>query len=726
MGTQASQKTPGRNDPCPCGSGKKYKKCCATRKASISVNAKNTLEYGFSLYHQGDLPGAMSIASDLIKSYPDMPEAYALRGACYLSQNKAEMSREDFLRVLELKTLLQDENYLSGVRLGLSTIELKMGNPEKAGGYAQEAIDSGFNNVLTQNALGTAMAAQDKFGEAKDAFHKAIGFDSSDPELWENMGHCHYYLFEYSDARQCYEKALNLDSGRIPAHRSLGATLLAQAKYSNALDHLLLAYQENKKDGDITTDLGTAYMYLGQLAEARRWFDKSLELNAFDARAYNFLGHLYLEKGEITESRKMFDKAISIEPENGVLLFAAAKAMESLNLNDEARSLVEKINGLNLSRDDVSLLKAKILLSRLYYRDKRTSEALQLLQDLEPFIHSRADVLYTYYFELGYQLDKAKAYDDAFLAFKKGNKEKQSARELSFSNEEYRKENEFLEHLFTEKVPSGNKENLRVNENSRHPSPIFIVGFPRSGTTLLEQIIGSHANIDAGGELGAMAHIQANLGKYVNSSEKFPEVLLELEKADPGLQEKLQSAYFNSVSNQANIDPGKSLFTDKMPDNLRHIGFINFVFPGSPIVHIRRHPLSACLSAFMTDFRQGHEYSLDLKTTAECYVAQMELVKHYREKLKLNYLEIRYEDLVQDSEPVTRRILEFIGVDWDPACLEFYKSKRIARTASYEQVTNKIYTDSLMRHKNYEKHLSEAETILKSFISEHERMGNSR
>ena len=721
MNTPKNLTAPGRNDPCHCGSGKKYKKCCGARNTSITEDTLQNLQYGFELYHQGDWSGALTVASDLIAAHPNMPEAYALRGACYMSQHKSVESREDFLRVIELQHSLRDENYLSGVRLGLSTIELKMGNAEKAAGYAQDAIDSGFNNLLTQNALGTALAAQEKYGDAKISFNKAIDLDHSDPELWENLGYCHYYLFEYREARQCYQKALNLNSGRIPAHRGLGATLLAQAKYSSALRHLLLAYQGKENDAGIVTDLGIAYMYLGQLNEAAKWFDKSLELNASDARVYNLIGHLHLEKGEKEKSKEIFDRAISIEPGNEILLFAAARAMEKLNLLDETRSLIDRIAGLNLEPDNISLLQARILLSRLLYREKRAEEALRILQDMEPYIRTRPDVLYVYYYELGYQLDKAKEYDKAFLAFDKGNTQKQESRELSFSIEEYRKENDLLRKLFTEKLLAGYRNKSTTKDRPGHPSPVFIAGFPRSGTTLLEQILSSHSSIDAGGELEAIKHTQVNLGKYVNSSKEYPEVLFELEKEIPGLQEKLQSAYFYNVSNQVNIDSGKSRFTDKMPGNLRHIGFISLVFPDSPIIHIRRHPLSACLSAFMTDFRQGHEYSLNLITTAECYQAQMELAKHYKETLNINYLEIRYEDLVRDSENLIGSILQYIGEEWDPACLEFYKSDRVARTASYEQVTNKIYTHSLFRHESYRKHLQEAVEILRPLIDEYER-----
>jgi len=233
--------------------------------------------------------------------------------------------------------------------------------------------------------------------------------------------------------------------------------------------------------------------------------------------------------------------------------------------------------------------------------------------------------------------------------------------------------------------------------------PIFIVGFPRSGTTLLEQILASHTTINAGDELVFMEDVRNRVAIETGSKKLYPACLLD--KKLPLSHEcidRLRQFYLDRVIEQRFITDDKvTIFTDKMPHNIYNLGLISILFPEAPIIHIIRHPMDACLSAFMANFSSGHRYTESMQNTATHYAVFMKLAEHFKSVLDMNYMQIRYEDLIDNTEEGARKVLDFVGVAWEDECLKFYENKRVSRTASYAQVTQKIYTSSRYRYKNY-------------------------
>ena len=721
MNSQPGQNTPRRNDPCPCGSGKKYKQCCGALGAGTSTKEvaeidkpSTSIDKGFTLYNRGDIAGAMDVATRVLESDQDLPEAYALKGMCNYAQGNLYEAKQDFIRADELSSNLKNGQDVSSIKLSLATLELDLGNSADAEQYAREAIQLGLNTSASHNQLGAALAAQKKFKESIEAFDDAIALNPGDAQLLVNKGGSLYYLGEIHEAKACYRKALDLSPQLAQAHIGMGAVLLVLAKYKKAIAHFEAATKSGQIDASLARNMGVAYMNIGRLRTAQGWLQKSIDMDPDQAKTYVVLGQVLADRGAREESDKMFARALELEPRNEALLIAIAQSKEQLNSIKDAEDLVYRILDLNLGPDNSHFLKARILLSRILKREMKPDEAAEILGEIEATATSNAEVASGYYYELGAQLDKAGKYHEAFTAFARANSSKNHLIDQEFKIDQFRKTVDVYKEVFTETLLTKFRDQIGI-DNSQ-PQPVFIVGFPRSGTTLLEQILGSHSIIGAGGELVALSEMQGGISDILGNQQQYPDILNDLTSTSVENIENLRSSYFDFVNDQVDLEPGKKWFTDKMPGNLEAMGLISLLFPESPIIHIRRHPLSSCLSTFMTEFRHGHEFSLNINDTAEYYLEQMKLAEYYKSNLQLRYLEVRYEDLVQDTENIVRQVLVFIGVEWDPACLEFYKSRRSARTASYEQVTKNIYSDSVMRHEHYADHLAEVARILEPVI----------
>jgi hypothetical protein len=236
--------------------------------------------------------------------------------------------------------------------------------------------------------------------------------------------------------------------------------------------------------------------------------------------------------------------------------------------------------------------------------------------------------------------------------------------------------------------------NARPVEDARQP--IFIVGMPRSGTTLIEQILASHPSVFGAGELTTLGEIAPKAAHLIRASTN-PEATLV------GLRQ-LGQQYLDHVWKLA---PGVRAITDKLPGNYYLLGLIHLLLPNAKIIHCLREPMDSCFSCYALLFRTGHHYSYDLETLGRHYLRYRKRIEHWESVLPpRRILNARYEDNVADPEREARRMLDHIGLDWDPACLRFYETKRAVSTASVAQVRKPMYSNSVARWKRFEKHLS--------------------
>ena len=311
-------------------------------------------------------------------------------------------------------------------------------------------------------------------------------------------------------------------------------------------------------------------------------------------------------------------------------------------------------------------------------------------------------------------------HEEAFAAFSEGKRLCREVSGLAYLQEQAEQLTQRLKGFFAE----GRLAILpRAAPREDMAQPIFVLGFPRSGTTLVEQTLSAHPRISAGDELPLVNEIAEAMPRMLNSPLGYPEALAELWMGDRvhGLDE-LRDYYLDHVRRLGIVEPGAAWFTDKMPLNEAHLGLIALIFPRSPLIHVVRHPLDVVLSTFSNHLTHGFYCSYALETAARHYRMTMELVEHYRTEMALHYLPMRYEDIVDGQEASVRRMLDFIGEPFDERCLAFEENRRYARTASYAQVTERLYDRSRYRFRHYRKQLEPIVPILEPVIT---RLGYS-
>jgi hypothetical protein len=355
----------------------------------------------------------------------------------------------------------------------------------------------------------------------------------------------------------------------------------------------------------------------------------------------------------------------------------------------------------------------KLFRATLLGRLKKIDEALAVIDDIA---RSRPDGALgpDEWSEKGRLLDKAGRTAEAFAAFAESKRTLRSIAGHAYLADEAAS---FVERLKTFFVASHMDILPRADLRRDAAQPIFIVGFPRSGTTMVEQTLSAHPQVSAGDELPIIREVTALTPRALGSPLAYPEALAELWFGDQleGL-DNLRDYYLQRARQLGAVKDGAKWFTDKMPLNETHLGLIGLLFPEAPILHIVRHPLDVTLSVFSNHLTHGFYCAYDLEGVARHYALIADLVEHYLREVPMRYKRVRYEDIIDDQEGKVREMLDFVGIPFDPSCLDFHKNRRYARTASYAQVTEKLYDRSRFRYRAYRRELDTVVPMLEPVI----------
>ncbi len=544
------------------------------------------------------------------------------------------------------------------------------------------------------------------------------------------------------------ERAVLAALAQAPRHRG-GLTLLCGIRRSQGRQSAVAALLQrivglDPNDLAATQELALLLFNNGALAEAEHHARNAVRLAPTDPQSHNLMGMIMTEanrpqvgehhyrrvlalldrpnaillanlawnlknQGRLAEARKLYEQSVRLDPEVLQTLLGYARLEETDRDFARAAELLD-------AAERVAPGNASVLLARavLFGRTKSLDQAVATLDAIADQRQdgSLSPLEWT---EKGQLLDRMGRPEEAFAAWTEG---KRRLRELS--GQSYREADAGAQAHRLKGFFAAPRLKLlpRAGPRADQPQPIFILGFPRSGTTMVEQTLSAHPRIAAGDELPIISDLTQLIPRMLGSPLDYPEALAELWFGDQaeGL-DNLRDYYLQRARQLGALRKGTSWFTDKMPLNETHLGLIALLFPEAPLIHVLRHPLDVVLSVFSNHLTHGFYCAYALDSIARHYLLTLDLVEHYRTEMALRYHAVRYEDIVADQEKHVRQMLGFIGASFDRRCLDFHENRRYARTASYAQVTEKLYDRSRYRYRAYLKELAPVIPLLEPAIA---------
>lgn len=423
----------------------------------------------------------------------------------------------------------------------------------------------------------------------------------------------------------------------------------------------------------------------GRFVDATKIFQALVDEDPRFARAWHRLGHVTARRQDPAEAERHIRTALDLEPDNPHYHQSLGAILVQLGRMGEAEAAVRRAIAL------------KPDFAEAYYRLSlftKPREDDPLIGEIERLLHEgtlgREDRCFLH-FAAGKFYDDLADYDRAFAHFERAN----ALSGRQFSVRRYQRYVDDLIEAFPQEIFGA-----RSAAGSASEVPVFVVGMPRSGTSLVEQILASHPRVYGAGELTDIHSITATFPRYAPGRAAYPGCLASV---DDEVISGFAEAYLRRVGGLA---PEAERIVDKNPMNFEHLGLIALMFPGARIVHCRREPVDTCLSCYFQQFGHRHlHFTYNLAHLGGFYRAYERLMAHWAAVLPADLLEVRYEDVVADTDGAARRLLDFCGLAWDPACAEFHRNPRPVQTSSLWQVRQPIYKRSVARWRHYEAHL---------------------
>lgn len=577
-----------------------------------------------------------------------------------------------------------------------------------------------LTNAKKQQALGMLQAGQ--VAEARVLLEKVCQKDRRDSEALFMLGVANGMLGEHTAAEQAFRQILKLFPRHPDANNNLGLSLESQGRSEEALKYLAQAVDLAPDNPEFVFNYANALESLGQLKQARTCYEKAVALAPDYPDAYCNLGNVLQGEGDNAGAATAFNRAIELNSEFarqypqiyinlGNVLMEQGRDVDALRAYQQAVNIQGENADTHLALGNAYLQqgnkdKAVGSLRQAIVLDPQKGSAYRNLVQTRRFDGRDVDVIAMETLfgndnlddsnkaELAFALGKVYAdiKDDSrsFDYYRQGNALKRASIEYSI---------EWDRTLF-----SAIQQTITADFIERHAgifctdaTPIFIVGMPRSGTSLTEQILASHSQVHGAGELNDLRIVIEQVCEAQGG--EFPEALASLSEQSLS---RIATSYSERLRAYA---PEASRITDKMPHNFLYLGLIRLLLPNARIIHCQRNPMDNALSIFKELFKQGHGYAYNLEELGQYYRLYQDLMAHWRKLLPGGFYELRYEDLVTDQETQTRRLLEYCELPWEDACLDFHQIQRTVRTASLAQVRQPIHTNSVEAWRRFEPQL---------------------
>ncbi len=550
------------------------------------------------------------------------------------------------------------------------------------------ALLRNFPNALAlHDLLGIAHMGLKNYNKCTACYKKALRINPSFAEGHNNMGAALKALGRYDEAIASYQKALQLKPAYAEAHNNLGIALFEIEQLTRARESFELALQIAPNYADAYFNLASLGKSAGHWASAIANFEKGLQIDPNNAVARNHLGNTQQEYGQLDDAYENYLKALQIDPdlaEAHLNLGSVQKAQGNLD-----SALASYQTALRLKPDNAMAYRYYTAARTFKEDDAFTARIPSLLKSKAICKNDKMHLSFAY---AKVKLDQGQN-AEAFKYLNTGSALRKQELDYDISIDETLFSD--IKNVFAEHNPiKSDFDNLTM------PTPIFIVGMPRSGTTLIEQILSSHSDVFGAGELRFMDQIMDDINwKHHGNS--------------PHIIQDIRERYYDGL---AGLNCNTAVITDKMPANFRWTGFIAQAFPEAKIIHVTRNSAAVCWSNYKLYFpANGMRFSFDQQDVAHYYGLYLDLMKFWHEQFPDRIYDINYEQLTENQLEETQNLLARLGLDWQDAVLDFHKNTRTVATASNQQVRSKMYKGSSQEWKKYKKHLGPMLEVLDNF-----------
>ena len=604
-----------------------------------------------ALNRLGQSEQAEQRVNDAIRLYPDFPAPHAILGQIHMSRGEPELAASAFRRAIEL------EPERANTHMKLAMALMRSGDVDGAKAAIELSKQLDPSRALIEQA-----AQLERSGDraaAEKIYREILKHDPDNVEALRLLAGIAAGRRFYGDAEDLLKRVIELAPQYTRALADLISVQLERDKVGDAVKNAERLVRLDDKQAEVQLLLASAYASVDRFDEAIEAYQNGLKLAPGHSAALMGIGNMLKTIGRVDEAIEAYRHCIEQHPQYA-----------------EAYWSLANLKTFRFDAREISAMK------ELLQNDGLPADARVQLHNA-----------------LGLEAESAGNYEQAFDYFATGN--------------DLRRQSESYDPVETEDLHDRTIDLFNATFFERHSeagdtetSPVFIVGLPRSGSTLIEQILASHSKVEGTHELSVLGRLAQSTLKRGDMLVKFPDILERFETGEFG---EIGERY---IERTRVYRAGKALFIDKNPNNFLYIGLLKLILPNAKIIDARRHPLDSCFGSYKQLFARGQPFSYDMVELGEYYLQYARLMRHWHDVLPGFVLEVRYEDVIEDLEREVRRLLEFCELPFEDGCLRFYESGRAVKTASSEQVRQPIYASSVNLWRNYEQHLDELIEVL--------------
>ena len=643
---------------------------------------KALFDEALELINAGDPAAAEKLCREAVERNPKDVNMSGLLGAVLIKRRRLDEAEQVLKQTIALAPTFAKAHEDLGYAL------LEQERYEEAVEVLQKAARLDPKLDAARFNLGKALASTGRGKEADAAFEASFELSPERKKL--ALAAKHHQEGRIEDAEQLYRQVLNNNPRNVDALRMLAMVAATAKRYDDA-ERLL------RKAVGIAPDFLTAVVDLGRVLKEQDRFEEAIDcfknaiaINPNNPHTHFLLASAYSPAALNHEAAREYRRALDLAPEHPGALLGLGNALKTIGKQDEAIKAYRDC--IRVRPDNGEIYWSLANLKTYRFSDEQIAKMAARVDNPEG-LTEQSEV--NFLFALGKAHDDRQDYDQAWRYYTRGNgKQRMLAQYDPVQTETI---NDAIVEVFDKALLEE-----KAGKGCPDRAPIFVLGLPRSGSTLVEQILASHSQVEGTSELPYLGRVAMSLNRNRADGVNYPEAVRELEAAH---LTALGEDYINYA--QLHRTEGKPFFIDKMPNNFPTIGFLNLILPQAKIIDARRHPLDACVGNFRQHYAKGQTFSYDLTDLGEYCLQYLRMMDHWQQALPGRVLTVQYEEMVTDFENQARRLLDHCELPWEEACGRFYETERPVRTASSEQVRQPIYTGALNFWRNYERHLDE-------------------